>query len=395
MTTYRPRFGVLDGGGVREDTGPSSEIMRLRAIVESALEFPSTLELYYQPIVNLQGARTVGYEVLSRFSRARGVSPDKVFVEADAMGLGAELEALVIERALAERACVPKDAFLTINVSPRLLDHPQLRRAFGRDLAGVVVELTEHVAVDDAAVLADSLAWLRARGALIAMDDAGSDYSGLKMLAAIRPDIVKLDRDLVAGVDRDDVKALVCSTFGDFVGRLDAWLLAEGVETPGELARISQLGVPLAQGWALGYPTPTPVALDDSLRETLTRLRPRPMAGSPVEWLMDPVVVEPYIHHEQNSIAAPLLSGSFVCVVNEYARPERLYYGGASCWEQIPLTLIVYAQEEIGEVAVRSLSRCESDRFAPILCIDTTGRPIGVVRMERLVNHLALDALPT
>ena len=122
------------------------------------------------------------------------------------------------------------------------------------DLRRVVVELTEHSPVDDLEALRRETDELRARGALIALDDAGSGYSGLQQLAALRPQIVKLDRALVSDADTDPVRMALAEMVGEFAGRIDAWLLAEGMETAAELAAFTRLGVPLAQGWVLGRP---------------------------------------------------------------------------------------------------------------------------------------------
>ena len=80
--------------------------------------------------------------------------------------------------------------------------------------------------------------------------------------------MVKLDRALVSDADTDPVRVALAEMLGEFAGRIDAWLLAEGIETPAELAAFAQLGVPLAQGWLLGRPAPgfAPLAAGDRRR---------------------------------------------------------------------------------------------------------------------------------
>src|SRR3954447_16221057 len=225
---------------------------------------PDDLTLVFQPIVDLAGVSVAGYEALSRFPGTAG--PDVWFAAAADAGLGAELEALALHKALAAVPALPANTFLTVNVSPPLLGTEPVQDALATrpDLHRVVVELTEHTPVDDLAALQAQTAELRERGALIALDDAGSGYSGLQQMASLRPQVVKLDRALVTGIDTDPVRMALAEMVGEFSGRIDAWLLAEGIETPGELAAFIRLGVPLGQGWLLGRPAPTfaPLAPD-------------------------------------------------------------------------------------------------------------------------------------
>lgn len=124
------------------------------------------------------------------------------------------------------------------------------------DLSGLVLELTEHLPFGDLDELSGLLAPWRAAGASVALDDAGSGYAGLQQLSVLRPEVVKLDHSLVSGVDRDPVKLALAELLGSFSGRLDAWLLAEGVERREELDVLAGLGVPLVQSFLLGRPAP-------------------------------------------------------------------------------------------------------------------------------------------
>ena len=139
---------------------------------------PDDLTLVFQPIVDLAAARIAGYEALSRFPGT--ATPDVWFAAAQDAGVGPELEALALHKALAARADLPPNTFLTVDVSPHLLGSAPVQDALHSvgDLARIVVELTEHTAVDDVAALRRQVADLRVRGALVALDDAGAGYSG-------------------------------------------------------------------------------------------------------------------------------------------------------------------------------------------------------------------------
>ncbi len=238
---------------------------------------PDTLRLVFQPIVDVARGVVAGYETLARFRSADGspspATPDRWFAAADAAGIGARVEALVVARCLQLRADLPPNCFLTVNVSPHLLTEPELADLLlgAGDLSPLVLELTEHQAVADVRPLLAVQDALRDRGALVALDDAGSGYSGLQQLTAFRPQLIKLDRALVDGADADPVKLALATLLGEFGARIDAWLLAEGVETWGEMEAFSRLGVPLAQGFLLGRPAPPWSSLDPAVADRLRR----------------------------------------------------------------------------------------------------------------------------
>jgi EAL domain-containing protein (putative c-di-GMP-specific phosphodiesterase class I) len=211
----------------------------------------------FQPIVDVVGGRVAGYEALTRFGRA-GASPVPWFAAARSLGCVAELEAVALRTALQARSALPAGCFLSVNLSPDLLRHPVIRSVWReqQELSGVVVELTEQVRIDSYRDLEPDLDALRGAGALLAVDDAGAGYAGLRHVAALRPAIVKLDASLVSGVHLDAANFALIEMLGRFASRMDAWLLAEGVERAEELQTLARLGVPMVQGHFLGSPGP-------------------------------------------------------------------------------------------------------------------------------------------
>jgi EAL domain-containing protein (putative c-di-GMP-specific phosphodiesterase class I) len=211
----------------------------------------------FQPIADIPNGRPAGYEALTRFGRS-AASPALWFGAARNHGRVAELEAVALRTALRTRNVLPAECFLTVNVSPDLLRHPAIRSVWRDhgDLSGVVVELTEQVPIDCYRDLEPDLDALRGAGALLAVDDAGAGYAGLRHVLELRPAIVKLDASLVAGVDRDPAKRAVVEKARTLTARIGAELLAEGVERAGELETLAALGVPLVQGHFLGVPGP-------------------------------------------------------------------------------------------------------------------------------------------
>jgi hypothetical protein len=151
-----------------------------------------------------------------------------------------------------------------VNVSPGALEHEQVWRALPRDLSGILIEITEQNA-ESAQNLDGHVARLRRRGASIAVDDTGAGYAGLTRLMELRPEVIKLDRLLVAGLDHDDAKLSLVEALVRYARRVGSTIVAEGIETLAELEILADLDVTFGQGYALGRPAapwadPTPAA---------------------------------------------------------------------------------------------------------------------------------------
>jgi EAL domain-containing protein (putative c-di-GMP-specific phosphodiesterase class I) len=341
---------------------------------------PDDLTLVFQPVVDLAAARVAGYQAISRFPGT--ATPEVWFAAADAAGLGAELQALAITKALATVADLPAGTFLTVPVRPHLLDSRPVQQALAtrRDLRRVVLELTLPPAVTDLAALPAHIAALRERGALVALDDAGSGYAGLQQMAALRPQIVVLGRALVGDADGDPVRLAMAETLGEFAGRIGARLLAAGLETTGELAALARLGVPLGQGWLLGRPAPgfAPLAREVAavvgshvararLNETVASLiRParQVAAEDGVPGIPPAVVVDPLGEPRQLLLADP--------------RTAEVYTA--------PVSLRVQPSAGITETLQRALARPPAHRFEPVLCTDASGTVVGLVRVDDLAS---------
>jgi EAL domain-containing protein (putative c-di-GMP-specific phosphodiesterase class I) len=215
------------------------------------------VRLVFQPIVRLATDDVVAVEALARFPLAN--SPVEVFTAAEALGLTAELEALILRRALHDRLRVPARMLLTVNVTPHhLLDGPVAEVLDGADVKGVVFELTEHCVLPDAGALGPAIAVLREGGALIALDDTGAGYQGLQQVAALRPDWVKVDRALVTDAAGDEVRRASLEMFARVARRVGAVTVAEGVESQADIDVLAEVGIELAQGFYLGTPTVHP-----------------------------------------------------------------------------------------------------------------------------------------
>lgn len=214
---------------------------------------PDAVKLVFQAIVSLSTGKAVGYESLARFDGKPALPPSWWFSQAHRFGLGGALEAEAVRVALAtpER---PPDSFLSVNLSPSALASREIRDQLPDDLHGIVIEITEEERVLDVHALQRHLDPLRARGARIAVDDAGEGYAGLQQVMSMRADIIKLDRALVADVHTDPAKIALIGSLVHFARSTNAVICAEGIETLDELRVLIHLGVAQGQGWALGRP---------------------------------------------------------------------------------------------------------------------------------------------
>jgi diguanylate cyclase (GGDEF)-like protein len=223
--------------------------------IEALLADPERLTCVFQPIAELATGRIIGYEALTRFSSPVPREPEPWFAQAHRCGLGAELEALAARRALSGPR-PPNPAYLALNFSPSALLSDAVAEILPADLSEIVIELTEHELITRDTKLSPMLDALRARGARIAIDDAGAGYAGLTQLMRVRPDLIKLDRSLVGGIHVDPMKAALVESFVGFARRIGAALCAEGIETLEELRALADMDVTTGQGYCLAHPGP-------------------------------------------------------------------------------------------------------------------------------------------
>lgn len=206
----------------------------------------------FQPIVELESRATVGYEALTRF--ADGTPPDVRFGQADVLGLGLELEAATLEAAFRASKTLPTNTWLNVNVSPQLVLTGEplgtILRQWGKQ---AVLELTEHVAVDDYEALRCAIGRL-GEAVRLAIDDAGAGFASFRHILELSPHFVKLDLAIVRGIDADPARQAFVAGMRHFAVTTGCGLIAEGIETESELQTLRTLGISLGQGYLLGKP---------------------------------------------------------------------------------------------------------------------------------------------
>lgn len=227
----------------------------------------------YQQVVDLGTGRPVGDEALMRGRGPHaGMSPLDLLDAARAAGRLVELDLAAVEAAVAGAPAGSGTVF--INVEPATLGtaRPALLRALQPLLerSSVVVEITERaLAVDPAGVLAGAEA-VRAAGCAIALDDVGAEKESLAFIPILRPEIVKLDLQLLRQASRL-ATVMVAGAIRAYSEEAGAEVIAEGIEDPEDLVKARVLGATWGQGWFWGRPAERPAAVADG------GVHPRPL----------------------------------------------------------------------------------------------------------------------
>jgi EAL domain-containing protein (putative c-di-GMP-specific phosphodiesterase class I) len=245
-----------------------ADLARQRAHAEKSDRISAALAarqptLLYQPVYDLATGQLAGVEALSRFRMEPARPPDQWFAEAAEVGLGPTLELAAISAALDEALPrLPEPAHLAVNCSPLTALDADLPRVLGEvDLRRVVLEITEHDHIDDYPALVGAMEPLRAAGLRIAIDDAGAGYASLRHVLNLHPEFIKLDLSLTRDIDSDPTRRALATALIAFARETSACIVAEGVETPAELATLHRLGAGSAQGFHLARPLPLEQAL--------------------------------------------------------------------------------------------------------------------------------------
>ncbi|HTA06113.1 MAG TPA: EAL domain-containing protein, partial [Solirubrobacteraceae bacterium] len=248
---------TLTGDFVAQVLNPEgAEAIASRRQIERVLR-ERDFSLAFQPIFALDGGAPLGAEALVRFDNELEGGPATWLARAHEVGLGVELELAIVEVAVAQIEHLPNDAVLTVNAGPDVLASGRLPAALGEAaLARVVVELTEHLRVEDYPYLASALGELRGAGVRLAIDDAGAGFASLTHILRLAPDFIKLDRQLTRGLDTDPGRRCLANSLARFAEETGAAMIAEGIETSAELAALQKLGIAHGQGFHLARPGP-------------------------------------------------------------------------------------------------------------------------------------------
>jgi EAL domain-containing protein (putative c-di-GMP-specific phosphodiesterase class I) len=248
---------VEHGHAGREFVAPLQRLVETRGITS-----------HFQPIVSIRGKSVVGMEALSRGLSPVGdlIPPSVLFNLAMAEGLAGPVETLCRRSAVKSFANLrarPDEMLLFLNLDLATTPHYErlpaelevLVRTVGLRPRNVAVEFLE-ARVEDVERFGALAEALRRRGFLVVLDDVGAGYSNLDRIPLIRPDIIKIDRSLITGVDADFYKQETFKSLVSLSRRIGALVVAEGIESEREALAALELGADLLQGYFLGRPRP-------------------------------------------------------------------------------------------------------------------------------------------
>jgi len=221
--------------------------------------------LVYQRIVRLPDQTPVAVEALARWTTDDGIaiSPETFVAVAEAAGMGADLDALVLDLACREVSGAGLDLDIHVNIGAARLGNPTFERRIMRTLERygiephrLVLEITETVPIVALNEAADQITRLNTLGIKVALDDFGAGYNSLTYLHVLPIQIVKLDRSLVAGaIDRERDVALYRSVIR-LCDALGLVVVAEGIEVAAQADTVYDAGCELAQGHLFAKPVP-------------------------------------------------------------------------------------------------------------------------------------------
>jgi EAL domain-containing protein (putative c-di-GMP-specific phosphodiesterase class I) len=225
------------------------------------------LRAVFQPIVATADLQVTGYEALIRGPAGSCLeSPAALFAAARSTGRQRELETACLRTIWRCFRSLELPGKLFVNVSAGMLLAPSAPGQALEDILArleiepqrVVLEITEDQAVSDYARLRQVAQRLSAQGYELAIDDLGAGYASLRLWLELQPDCVKLDSAFIQNIDNDLLKRCFLDAIQQLAQCSGARVIAEGVETAGELALLRRLGIAHAQGYHIAYPSPKP-----------------------------------------------------------------------------------------------------------------------------------------
>lgn len=250
----------------------------LRAKVQGMIDGDS-VSFMYQPIYDLNRARVAGFEALARFAGTPARAPDVWFADAARVGLDGALQHKLIRKAVESFEQLPGHVYVGFNVSPNILLHIDLKKAFAdMPLERVVLELNEHLTIRQYDEITKVLGPMREHGLRISVDDAGGGVQSFRHILQLKPDIIKLHMSLVRNIHQDAARRAMAAALIQFGKDHRCDVVAEGIETASELSMLKAMSVVKMQGYLLGRPTDLTTAATLCERGITRRVPARPAA---------------------------------------------------------------------------------------------------------------------
>lgn len=240
--------------------GRDDKVSGDRGTLESAFDRVLTkIHMVTQPIVDVESQSVFAYEFLARMTDEQITNPGALFDVAERLERLHELGRIIRQRVAEKLSTSPKDPLLFINlhpldlVDPKLVDpscplHPFAQR--------IVFEITERKPLPEMNTIRPVLLKLRALGYRFALDDLGAGYAGLVALAALEPNFVKLDMELVRDIHLDSRRQQLVGGMIQTMKQMEIQVIAEGIENEEEKNKVLELGCSMHQGFYYSKPLP-------------------------------------------------------------------------------------------------------------------------------------------
>lgn len=221
------------------------------------------INTYFQPIVSLNNGNILGFEALSRGPQASAYeNPITMFNEAKNKGKMWELESLCRISALENSSKFGNEFYIFLNIDPNIINDESLYYEFSQEFLkkfnlsteNIVFEISEKNTIEDTEHFKELISKYKAKKYKIAINAAGSGYSGLKLITDINPDFIKMDINLIRDIDKDGVKYSLMKHLREFCQITNIKIIAVGIETENELNALIDIGVDYGQGYMIQKP---------------------------------------------------------------------------------------------------------------------------------------------
>jgi EAL domain-containing protein (putative c-di-GMP-specific phosphodiesterase class I)/GGDEF domain-containing protein len=232
----------------------------------------------FQPIVSLRDGTVYGYEALSRGpSGSEMESPSLLFECAQRFNKLWELELLCRTKAIETVYALGTKIRLFLNVNPSIMHDPKFQQGFTKDYLSqysisaedVIFEITEREAISNVADFTKTIRNYKDQNYKIAIDDAGAGYSGLNLISEVCPHFIKIDMNLIRDIDKDVTKQSLVKSMREFAALSNTYLIAEGIETEGELLKLIEIGVDFGQGYLIQRPISELLPIDSHVLQLI------------------------------------------------------------------------------------------------------------------------------
>ncbi|TIH18586.1 GGDEF domain-containing protein [Marinifilum sp. JC120] len=407
-------------GEARLEAQKSVDISKLELSNEfNDIIINSDIRCHYQPIVNLNDKSIHGWEALARGPQNSPFrSPLTLFDMAEKLGKLFQLEKLCREAAIKTFGDHNPQHKLFLNIHPRTIVDPnfttgetkRLLEKWGLKPGNIVFEITERHSVKDFTTFRKTLDHYRNQGYLVAIDDAGTGYSGLTSIAEIKPDYIKMDKSFVDNIETNQVNRALIDTFTDFAEKIGGKLIVEGVETQEQALTLVDMGVHLGQGYFFARPQREKPQLSTetlNLRRTSDLVTNTGTYGIPVKNLVNkvesvesdtPVPMVQQTFKETNNLSSiVVVKNNYPCgLVMEYNLNKHLSGKyGVALYSNKPISsvmddgpLIVDLETTVEKVSQQAMARARKQAYDDVI-ITRKGQLMGTVSVQRLLDTLA------